>query len=168
MLCQRQRAQSISPIKSIERELRDAPQNEGDHHLLGFHANARRPFPIEMNRAHFRIFEARPATEPRDQFRGARHIWKLAFIRHARILADSVCATLKSWVRRAVQRLPGFPSSPFQLEHPSSEAIWKRAVEVFGNEDLARRWLDRPLPILGQSTPQQFSSSGDAAKQREI
>jgi uncharacterized protein (DUF2384 family) len=62
----------------------------------------------------------------------------------------------------------GLPEQAFQLEHPSSEAIWKRAVEVFGNEDLARKWMDTPLPILGQSTPQQFSSSGDAAKQREI
>jgi hypothetical protein len=44
----------------------------------------------------------------------------------------------------------GLPEQSFQLEHPSSEVIWKRAVEVFGNEDLARK------------------CSGDAAKQREI
>jgi len=62
----------------------------------------------------------------------------------------------------------GLPEQSLQLEHPSSEAIWKRAVEVFGNEDLARKWMDTPLPILGQSTPEQFSSSGDAPKQREI
>ncbi|MDP9114182.1 MAG: MbcA/ParS/Xre antitoxin family protein [Acidobacteriota bacterium] len=62
----------------------------------------------------------------------------------------------------------GLPEQSFQLEHPSSEAIWKRAVEVFGTEDLARKWLGTPLPILGQSTPQQFSSSGEVAKQREI
>ena len=36
----------------------------------------------------------------------------------------------------------GLPEQSFQLEHPSSEAIWKRAVEVFGNEELARKWLD--------------------------
>ena len=61
----------------------------------------------------------------------------------------------------------GLPEQSFQLEHPSAEAI--RSVQaVFGNEDLARKWMDTPLPILGQSTPQQFSSSGDAAKQREI
>ena len=62
----------------------------------------------------------------------------------------------------------GLPEQSFQLEHPSSEAIWKRAVEVFGNENLARKWMDTPLPILGQATPEQYSSSGDAAKQREI
>ena len=28
--------------------------------------------------------------------------------------------------------------------------------------------MDTPLPILGQSTPERYSSSGDVAKQREI
>lgn len=62
----------------------------------------------------------------------------------------------------------GLPEQSFQLEHPSAEAIWKRAIEVFGSENLARKWMDTALPILGQSTPAQYSSSGDAAKQREI
>ncbi|MDP8991100.1 MAG: MbcA/ParS/Xre antitoxin family protein [Acidobacteriota bacterium] len=62
----------------------------------------------------------------------------------------------------------GLPEQSFQLDHPSSEVIWQRAVEVFGSEDLARNWMDTPLAILGHSTPRQFSSSGDAAKQREI
>ncbi len=62
----------------------------------------------------------------------------------------------------------GLPEQSFQLEHPSAEAIWKRAVEIFGNEDLARKWMHTALPILGQSTPEQYSSSGEAAKQREI
>ena len=62
----------------------------------------------------------------------------------------------------------GLPEQSYQLEHPSAEVIWKRAVEVFGSEDLARKWMDTPLPILGQSTPELYSSSGDAAKQREI
>jgi uncharacterized protein (DUF2384 family) len=62
----------------------------------------------------------------------------------------------------------GLPEQSFQLEHPSSEAIWSRAVEVFGNEDLARKWMDTPLPILGQSTPQQYSASSEPENQREI
>ena len=62
----------------------------------------------------------------------------------------------------------GLPEQSYQLEHPSSEAIWQRAVEVFGSEELARKWMQTPLPILGQSTPEQYSSSGDAAKQREV
>ncbi len=79
-----------------------------------------------------------------------------------RTIIREICSRLKSWARRAVPRLQGFPSSPSNL------SIWKRAVEVFGNEDMARKWLDTPLLILGESTPEQFSSSGDAAKQREI
>ncbi len=62
----------------------------------------------------------------------------------------------------------GLPEQSYQLEHPSSEAIWKRAVEVFGSEELARKWMDTPLPILGQATPEHHSLSGDAAMQREI
>jgi uncharacterized protein (DUF2384 family) len=62
----------------------------------------------------------------------------------------------------------GLPEQSYQLEHPSSEAIWQRAVEVFGSEELARKWMNTSLPILDQSTPGQYSSSGDAAKQREI
>jgi putative toxin-antitoxin system antitoxin component (TIGR02293 family) len=62
----------------------------------------------------------------------------------------------------------GLPEQSYQLEHPNSEAIWRRAVEVFGNDELARKWMQTPLPILGQSTPEQYSSSGDAEKQREV
>jgi len=62
----------------------------------------------------------------------------------------------------------GLPQQSYQLEHPSAEAIWKRAIEVFSSEELARKRMDTPLPILGQSTPQLYSSSGDVAKQREI
>ena len=62
----------------------------------------------------------------------------------------------------------GLPEQSYQLEHPSAEVIWKRAVEVFGGEQLARKWMDTPLPILGQATPELYSTSGNAAKQREI
>ncbi len=55
-----------------------------------------------------------------------------------------------------------------QLEHPSSEIIWARALEVFGNEDKARRWMQTALPILTGCTPEQYSLSGDKEKQREV
>jgi len=55
----------------------------------------------------------------------------------------------------------------FQLEHPSEEIVWARAVEVFGNEDLANKWMRTPLPILEQHTPEEYARSNDAAKQRE-
>lgn len=55
-----------------------------------------------------------------------------------------------------------------QLEHPSSEIIWARALEVFGNEDKARRWMQTALPIWTGCTPEQYSLSGDKEKQREV
>jgi uncharacterized protein (DUF2384 family) len=55
-----------------------------------------------------------------------------------------------------------------QMEHPSSEAIWSRAVELFDSEDLAREWMNKPLPILDQHTPQEYADSGDAVKQRQV
>jgi uncharacterized protein (DUF2384 family) len=55
-----------------------------------------------------------------------------------------------------------------QLEHPTAEIIWARALEVFGNEDKARRWMQIVLPILSGSTPEQYSLSQDKEKQREV
>ena len=56
----------------------------------------------------------------------------------------------------------------YQLEHPSPEVIWARAVEVFGTEDLAREWMRTPLAMLGRRTPLQYSKSKDKNKQREV
>jgi uncharacterized protein (DUF2384 family) len=55
-----------------------------------------------------------------------------------------------------------------QMEHPSAEAIWSRAIEIFDREDLAREWMKHPLPILADHTPQEYAESGDAEKQREV
>ena len=55
-----------------------------------------------------------------------------------------------------------------QLEHPSSEIIWARALEVFGDEEKARRWMRTALPILSGCTPDQYSLSEDKAKQRDV
>jgi uncharacterized protein (DUF2384 family) len=55
-----------------------------------------------------------------------------------------------------------------QMEHPSPEAIWSRAVEIFDGEELAHEWMNNPLPILDHNTPQQYADSGDADKQREV
>ena len=55
-----------------------------------------------------------------------------------------------------------------EVEHPSGEAIWKRAIEVFDSEDLARQWMNSPLPLLHNRTPQQCADSGDAGQQREV
>jgi uncharacterized protein (DUF2384 family) len=56
----------------------------------------------------------------------------------------------------------------YQLEHPSAELIRSRAIEVFGGEELAKKWMETPLPILNQQTPQNYADSGNTAKQREV
>ncbi len=56
----------------------------------------------------------------------------------------------------------------YQLEHPSAELIRSRAVVVFGGGELSKKWMETPLPILNQQTPQTYADSGDAAKQREV
>ena len=55
-----------------------------------------------------------------------------------------------------------------QMEHPSPEAIWSRAIEIFDGEELAREWMNKALPILDHHTPQQYADSGDADKQRQV
>ena len=60
------------------------------------------------------------------------------------------------------------PELAYQLEHPSVEVVWARAVEVFGGEDLAGQWMRTPLPMLGDATPEAHCTSGDAGKQREV
>ncbi len=62
----------------------------------------------------------------------------------------------------------GHSELAFQLEHPSREIIWSRAVEVFGGEELARRWMETSLPVLDRQTPRQYADSGDSEKQREV
>ncbi len=62
----------------------------------------------------------------------------------------------------------GHSELAYQLEHPSREIIWSRAVEVFGGAELARKWMETSLAVLDRQTPQQCADSGDPAKQREV
>jgi uncharacterized protein (DUF2384 family) len=55
-----------------------------------------------------------------------------------------------------------------QLAHPSAAIIWSRAVEVFGNDDKARAWMDTRLPILDEHTPREHAESGSVERQREV
>ncbi len=55
-----------------------------------------------------------------------------------------------------------------QMERPTAEIIWSRAVEVFGSEELAREWMNDPLPILDNETPWKLAESGNAMLQREV
>ena len=55
-----------------------------------------------------------------------------------------------------------------QLEHPSAEIIWARAVEVFGNEVKAKIWMSQPRSIFNNRSPQQIADGGDAIEQRAV
>jgi putative toxin-antitoxin system antitoxin component (TIGR02293 family) len=55
-----------------------------------------------------------------------------------------------------------------QLEHPSANSIWNRALEVFGDETKARSWMDTPRDIFGGQSPQDLVATGDAAEQRRV
>jgi putative toxin-antitoxin system antitoxin component (TIGR02293 family) len=55
-----------------------------------------------------------------------------------------------------------------QLQHPSANSIWARALEVFGDEAKARSWMDAPRDIFGGRSPQDLVATGDAAEQRRV
>jgi putative toxin-antitoxin system antitoxin component (TIGR02293 family) len=55
-----------------------------------------------------------------------------------------------------------------QLEHPSANSIWDRALEVFGDQAKARSWMDTPRDIFGGRSPQDLVATGDAAEQRRV
>ena len=50
-----------------------------------------------------------------------------------------------------------------QLQHPTAEAIWARAVEVFGDEARARSWLTSSREIFGGHSPEEPVSTADPA-----
>jgi len=55
-----------------------------------------------------------------------------------------------------------------QLQHPSANSIWSRALEVFGDEAKARSWIDTPRDIFGGRSPQDLVATGDVAEQRRV
>ena len=62
----------------------------------------------------------------------------------------------------------GHSELALQLEHPSRENIWSRAVEVLGGERLASKWIDTALTVLDGNSPREYINSGDLEKQREV
>ena len=71
----------------------------------------------------------------------------------------------------ATKRVPAVTSEAeqaYQLKHPDPDVIWARAVEVLGSPENAHRWMETPLPILDQHTPEQYAKSNDKEKQREV
>ncbi len=55
-----------------------------------------------------------------------------------------------------------------QLQHPTAEAIWARAVEVFGNEAKARSWLTSRREIFEGHSPEELVSTADPAQLRRV
>ena len=55
-----------------------------------------------------------------------------------------------------------------QLEHPNAQAIWHRALEVFGDETKARSWMNSPRDIFGGRAPQDLVATGDMSEQRHV
>lgn len=55
-----------------------------------------------------------------------------------------------------------------ELEHPSENTIWNRALEVFGDEAKARHWMNSPRDIFEGRSPQELVAAGDAAEQRRV
>lgn len=55
-----------------------------------------------------------------------------------------------------------------QLQNPTAEAIWARAVEVFGDETKARSWLTSSRAIFGGHSPAELVSSADPAQLRRV
>ena len=55
-----------------------------------------------------------------------------------------------------------------QLEHPSANAVWNRALEVFGDETKARSWMDSPRDAFDGRTPQDLVATGDFGEQRRV
>jgi uncharacterized protein (DUF2384 family) len=55
-----------------------------------------------------------------------------------------------------------------QLERPTADSIWNRALEVFGDEIKARSWMESPREIFGGQSPHDLVATGDAAAQRRV
>ena len=55
-----------------------------------------------------------------------------------------------------------------QLEQPNAQAIWTRAVEVFGDQGKAQNWMSTPRDIFGGRSPENLVATGNVAAQRRV
>jgi putative toxin-antitoxin system antitoxin component (TIGR02293 family) len=55
-----------------------------------------------------------------------------------------------------------------QLEHPNAQAVWSRAVEVFGDENKARSWMNTPRDLFGGRSPEDLVATGNVEAQRRV
>jgi uncharacterized protein (DUF2384 family) len=55
-----------------------------------------------------------------------------------------------------------------QLNNPTPEAIWARALEVFGDETKARSWMTSQRLIFDGNSPEELVSTGDTLQLRRV
>jgi uncharacterized protein (DUF2384 family) len=55
-----------------------------------------------------------------------------------------------------------------ELAHPSAGQIWNRALEIFGDREKARSWMQTPRDIFAGRTPEELLQSGDQSAQRRV
>jgi uncharacterized protein (DUF2384 family) len=55
-----------------------------------------------------------------------------------------------------------------QLEHPTAEAVWSRAVEVFGGTEKAKSWMTSRRDIFDGRCPEQLVVTGDPSQLRLV
>jgi putative toxin-antitoxin system antitoxin component (TIGR02293 family) len=55
-----------------------------------------------------------------------------------------------------------------ELKHPSANAVWNRALEIFGDKAKARSWMNTPRDLFDGRTPEQLLQTGDPAEQRRV
>ncbi len=55
-----------------------------------------------------------------------------------------------------------------ELAHPEASAIWTRALNTFGDEAIAKHWMNTPRDIFGGRSGKQLVDSGDAVEQRRV
>jgi len=55
-----------------------------------------------------------------------------------------------------------------QLEHPNAKSVWRRALEVFGEEAKAHSWMSTPRDIFDGRSPQDLVATGDSGEQRRV
>jgi uncharacterized protein (DUF2384 family) len=55
-----------------------------------------------------------------------------------------------------------------QLQNPTGEAIWNRAVEIFGDEVKAKSWMTSSREVFDGRSPQQLVSTADASQLRRV
>jgi uncharacterized protein (DUF2384 family) len=64
------------------------------------------------------------------------------------------------------------PTSPErlsdQLQRPTAEAIWNRAVEILGDEVKAKIWMNSRREIFDGRSPEQLVATADGSQLRRV